>query len=290
MKRLQFDEPAWLRPIDSGGVPSDDHARPIASPTPSKTAWAEGLVEAEGIVRRGGRQDYGHRLEVSVGVAAELHRFVARSVANPDDAADIAQHALLRACAELSNCRGENLWPWLFTIADHLIVDHYRAQNRFRFVELEVALADTEPVLQTLPDTALAVCECNERLRRFLDFITRGICLEHQVTVLLADVYGHRDKHSAAVLRMSVPSFKLLLHGARARLREIGGGNGMPVKKTSAPACDESGSSHGSKGADRRKDGLPSLHPAYRRLGVTCRLGAQELLALRDKLVEGLRQ
>jgi len=56
-------------------------------------------------------------------------------VANLADAADIAQQTLLLACAELSACRGENLSPWLFAIARHLIVDHYRAQNRFRFVE-----------------------------------------------------------------------------------------------------------------------------------------------------------
>jgi DNA-directed RNA polymerase specialized sigma24 family protein len=276
--------PAWFRSFGVG-VPSNDCARPILT----KTAWEEELVEAKGIVRGGGRRDYGHRLELSVGVAAELHRFVARSVANPDDAADIAQHVLLQACEELSNCRSENLWPWLFTIANHLIVDHYRAQNRFRFVELGVALADTHPVLQSLPDTALSVCECNERLSSFLDVLTRWICMEHQVAVLLADVYGHRDKHSAAVLRMSLPSFKLLLHGARARLREIAGGNRVPVKKTSVPACDESASGNGSQRADPRKDGLPSLHPAYRRLGVTCHLGAPELLALRDKLLEGLR-
>jgi DNA-directed RNA polymerase specialized sigma24 family protein len=280
--------PAWFRPIGIG-VPSNERPRPIARPILTKTAWAEELVEAEGIVRRGGRQDDGHRLELSAGVAAELHRFVARSVANPDDAADIAQHVLMLACAELSKCRGENLWPWLFTIANHLIVDHYRAQNRVRFVELGVALADTEPVLQTLPDTVLAICECNERLRHFLDFITRAICVEHQVTVLLADVYGHRDKHSAALLCMTVPSFKLLLHGARARLREIGARTRMPVKKTSAPAGDKSASGCGSKRAERRKDGLPSLHPVYRRLGVTCQLGAPALLALRDKLLEGLR-
>ncbi len=276
--------PARSSPIRIG-VLSDDCARGILA----RTAGAEESVKAVRLAHRGGRQDCGHRLELSAGIAAELHRFVARFVANLADAADIAQQTLLLACAELSTCRGENLSPWLFAIARHLIVDHYRAQNRFRFVEVVAALEEAEPALQTPADAVLAAGECRERLRSLLDFITRGVCLEHQVAVLLADVYGHRDKHSAAVLRMSVPCFKLLLHGARARLREIVGGSRMPVSKTSSAACDESANGHGSKKAERGNGGLPSLHPAYRRLGVTCRLGAPEFLALREKLLEDLK-
>jgi len=30
------------------------------------------------------------------------------------------------ACAELSTCRGENLSPWLFAIARHLIIDRQK--------------------------------------------------------------------------------------------------------------------------------------------------------------------
>jgi len=100
----------------------------------------------------GSRQDYLHRLELTPIDAAEVHRFVARRVANHADAADIAQQTLLLACAKLSSCRGENLSAWLFTIARHLIVDHYRAKNRIQFVDVSpAALAETEPALRTPP-------------------------------------------------------------------------------------------------------------------------------------------
>ena len=55
-------------------------------------------------------------------------------------------------------------------------------------------------------------------LRRCAELLRPG----QQVAVMLADVYEYGDKDSAAMLRMSVPSFKLLLHRSRARLNAFG--------------------------------------------------------------------
>ncbi len=194
------------------------------------------------------------RFEISAADVSAVHRFVARRVANPHDAEDIAQQTLLLACAKLGTCRGENFRPWLLMIARHLIVDHYRTRNRFRFVEA-AGLAETEPALQTAPDAARAVCEPRERLSCWIDSVTSRLRLEEQVAVLLADMHGYRDKDSAAVLSMSVPCFKLLLHRTRARLRALAEGNRMV---------------------------------GTHRLGVRCNLGARALLALRDRLLAGL--
>ncbi len=211
---------------------------------------------------------------------------MARRVANPADAADLAQQTLLTAWAKLSTCRGDNFSAWLFTIARHLIVDHYRAQNRFRFVEAD-SLAETEPAMQTLPD-AVAVCEQRERLSCLRNCITRRLRLEEQIALLLADIYHHRHKDSAALLSMSEPCFKLLLHGARARLHKMAGGNCMLVRKTCAASCGESTNGHRGKKAKRGNPRPPSEPPNYR-LGVTCRLGVPKLLALRAKLLEDLK-
>jgi RNA polymerase sigma factor (sigma-70 family) len=220
----------------------------------------------------GGRQDHMHRYELSAADADQVHRFVAQRVANPADAADIAQQTLLLAWAKLGTCRGKSVSAWMLAIARHQIVDHYRAHNRFHFVEA-AAVAETEPSLRTPPDRAQAICEHHERLRCWTDCIRRRLQLEEQVAVLLADVYGLRDKESAAVLCMSLPCFKLLLHGARARLHEIADGECWLARKTSAV--------HGN-------GGRPSEHPTHR-VGVTCRLGAPKLLALRTRLMDGLR-
>jgi len=68
--------------------------------------------------------------------------------------------------------------------------------------------------------------------------------------VLLADVHGHSDKSSAAQLDMTVPSFKLLLHGARSRLNKFSGGSCVLLSNSrsasagappSTPACVDAG-------------------------------------------------
>jgi RNA polymerase sigma-70 factor (ECF subfamily) len=225
-----------------------------------------------------------YRLERSAG---EVYRFVARRVANVADAEDIAQQTMLVAWAKFSSFRGENLSGWLFTIARHLVVDYYRARNRFQFVEVgPETLGETEPTLQSAPDAVRVAYECRERLKDWLFCVTERLDLEAQIAVLLADICGYRDKDSAAILRMSLPSFKLLLHRARARLRKIDGDNHLTVRKTNDARCGESDARHG-KNVNRANGGQPSARRS-RRVARSCRLTTPQLLALRRKLLDGL--
>ena len=210
-----------------------------------------------------------HRIERA---SADVYRFVSQRVGNRADAADISQETLLAACAKLSTFRGENLNAWLFAIARNLIIDYYRSQGRFQFVTVEASNAgEMEPALQVPHDSVVAECEFRQRLNAWMDCCTNGLDLEQQVAVLQSDVYDYRDKDSAAMLRMSVPSFKLLLHSARARLKEIG--------------------SAGRHATNARRGGTMPSPPAQvrYRLGVNCHLGATELAALQRKLMDGLK-
>ncbi|MBP7148269.1 MAG: hypothetical protein KBD01_12025 [Acidobacteria bacterium] len=155
--------------------------------------------------------------------ATEIHRYVARRVANPADAADLAQQALMLAFEKLPAFRNGLLRAWLFTIARHVIVDHYRSRNRARMLELSDEFEESEPALHTAPDLPVAACYCRERVNDWLECIARRLRLDEQVAVLLADVYGYRDRESSEMLRMTLPCFKLMLHGARACLRAEAG-------------------------------------------------------------------
>jgi len=191
--------------------------------------------------------------ELSADLVASLHAFVLRLVPDPADAADIAQQTLLLAWSDHGGSRIAKVDAWLRCIARHLVTDHFRARNRYSSVELRDALADSEPVLRTRADLPVVIRECRERLCSLLDETTGQLCLVHQIALLLADVYGHCDKHSATLLRMSVPCYKLVLHRARSALRASRPG----------PA-----------------------HPAGW-LGVTCHLSTTQLVALRRELLEG---
>jgi DNA-directed RNA polymerase specialized sigma24 family protein len=192
--------------------------------------------------------------ELSEDLVASLHAFVQRLVPDPADAADVAQQALLVACSDRGGSRIGNVDAWLRCIARHLIIDHFRAGNRYSSIELRDTLADSEPVLRTRADLPVAIRESRERLRSLLDDATGQLCLVHQIALLLADGYGHCDKHSATLLRMSVSCYKLVLHRARSALRA-----GRPGP----------------------------THPAGW-LGVTCDLSTAQLVALRRELLEGL--
>ena len=192
--------------------------------------------------------------ELSADMVASLHAFVLRRIPDAADAADIAQQALLLACSDDRGGRIANVDAWLRCIARHLIVDNFRAGNRYSSVELRDALADSEPVLRTRPDLPIAIRECRERIRRLLDDATGQLCLVQQIALLLADVYCHCDKDSAILLKMSVPCYKLVLHRARSVVRAS------------------------------RSD--PPHPPGW--LGVTCCLSTAQLLALRRELLQGL--
>src|SRR5438067_3633753 len=193
--------------------------------------------------------------ELSADAVERLHAFVLRRVPDPADAADIAQQALLLACSDHGGSRIGNVDAWLRCIARHLVIDHFRARNRYSAVEVGDALADSEPVLRTRPDLPIAIREARDRICSLLDEGTGQLGVVHQIALLLAEVYGHCDKHSAAVLRMSVSCYKLVLHRARSALR---------ATSRSGPA-----------------------HPAGW-LGVTCRLSTAQLVALRRELLEDL--
>jgi RNA polymerase sigma-70 factor (ECF subfamily) len=155
--------------------------------------------------------------------APRLHRFVARRVRNADDAADIAQQALLLAFEKSGTCRSQDGSGWLFSIARNLIVDHYRARGRFRFLEAG-ALVDTEPALRTARDHVHVTCEQRQRLACWVGCVRERLPLDEQVAVLLSHVHEYADRDSAAEMELSLASFKLLLHRARARLHAIAGG------------------------------------------------------------------
>ena len=82
-------------------------------------------VEAEGDA--GGRCDFTHVYEQ---FDAPLRRFVRARVADADAAADVLQDVYLRIHSRLDTLRDCRALPgWLFQIARHAVVDHYRSRR-----------------------------------------------------------------------------------------------------------------------------------------------------------------
>jgi DNA-directed RNA polymerase specialized sigma24 family protein len=197
-----------------------------------------------------------HPIELA---AVDVHRFVAERVANRADAADIAQETLLAAWATFQADRSGPIDEWLTAIARKRIADYDRARDRVHLVAIDSA-RDTEMALQIGADAVVARCECHRRVDGWLRRCAQLLRPGQHVAVMLADVYEYGDKDSAAMLRMSVPSFKLLLHRSRARLNAFG-----------ATAASSR------VGVRMRND------------GVVCHLDGAELRRLRQHLLNGIR-
>ena len=101
------------------------------------------------------------------------------------------------------------------------------------------------------------------------------------MAVLLADFHGHSDKQSAEMLAISLPSFKLLLHKARAVLHQRAGGQCPLVSKmgTRAPCRGGAEECSGTPPA-----WCPGRFPARQGGG----LATEALLALDSQLLDGL--
>jgi len=189
-------------------------------------------------------------------VAEDVHRFVSHCVANSADAADISQEVLAIACANVETFTDE-----LFAIARRLIVDYHRSRKQIDFVAIDAGVSnDRESALRIPPDSVVARCDVQRRVTDWLRRCDQVLDSGQQVAVLLADIYGYADKDSAALLGMSLPSFKMLLHTSRARLDMFEGRAGR------------------SRVAVRRS-----------RIGVACHIHATKLRQLREYLVSGLQ-
>ena len=147
---------------------------------------------------------------------ADLRRFVLRVVGNPDLAEDIVQEALLRAMTSPAGFAGRSQpMTWLSTIALNALRDHYRRRS----TRTEVA-AD-EAALEALPsedDVVLTLMQDE-----------MGACIADHLTVLpdrqrevltLHDVGGASHAEVAEALGISEGNARVLLHRARAALRE----------------------------------------------------------------------
>jgi RNA polymerase sigma factor (sigma-70 family) len=215
--------------------------------------------------------------------APAVLRFISRRVGNAADAADLAQHTLMLGVLHFAECRTSAVRPWLYGIARRVVADFYRARRRIVLLPVDTIVgAEAERSLQVPADDVHNRSVCHQALDDWLACIADQMHLEEQIAVLLTDLHGYANKDAAAMLGMSLASFKLLLHGARARVcgpgsvvcplnRAVGSHADGPLDVT--PRCG-------------RRPAAPAL---VHRLEVACRLPHDELMAMRARLLDPVR-
>lgn len=147
-----------------------------------------------------------------------LYNMALRMIGRPEDAADVAQEAFLRAWEKIRTLRRAPFKPWLFQIAVNLCYDHFRRGRRVGVMPDEEEGGKVVALGVTLPDPEERA-EAHERSRLVRASI-EALDHDHRVALVLRDVNGMAYEEIAAVLRVPLGTVKSRIARARGHVQE----------------------------------------------------------------------
>jgi len=164
-------------------------------------------------------------------VRPELLRYCTRMTGSVSDGEDVVQETLARACFELPQLKELPLLrPWLFRIAHHRAIDHWRHEARRASEPLDAAL-DIADTAAFEPDHFVAQQQAvRAAVSSFL-----SLAPAQRGCVILKDVLEHSIDEIATELSLSVPAVKAALHRGRAALQHAQAA-ALPAARPSAPS------------------------------------------------------
>ena|SRR5207245_8585373 len=168
-----------------------------------------------GLARQGDREAF---TQLVMHYQVPLYNMALRMIGRPEDAADVAQEAFLRAWEKIRTLRNAPFKPWLFQIAVNLCYDHFRRGRRLGSMPEDDEGQKVLPLGSGLPDPeerALA----RERSRLVAASIA-SLDHDHRVALVLRDVNGMAYEEIASVLRVPLGTVKSRIARARAQVQE----------------------------------------------------------------------
>jgi RNA polymerase sigma-70 factor, ECF subfamily len=164
--------------------------------------------------RRGDREAF---TQLIVQYQVPLYNMALRMVGRPEDAADIAQEAFLRAWEKIRTLRDAPFKSWLFQIGANLCYDHFRRGKRYgvmpddetgNVIGLGIATPD--------PQERAEASERNRLVRESIQALDHDM----RIAIILRDVNGMAYEEIATVLRVPLGTVKSRIARARAQVQE----------------------------------------------------------------------
>jgi RNA polymerase sigma-70 factor (ECF subfamily) len=155
------------------------------------------------------------------GIRTGLRAFIAKRVGNETEVDDIVQDVWLKMQRGLDGLKDQNrLISWIYRIARHAIIDHYRAPGRRR--EMPAGLAADLEAHQSLSSRA-AASDGSGQLRTELAGCLRPMIErlpgEYRQAVILVDLEGLTQREVAAQLGLSLSGMKSRVQRGRRQLK-----------------------------------------------------------------------
>lgn len=140
----------------------------------------------------------------------EIFVYFLRTVGQRELAEDLAQETFTRACRAALLYRAEaSIRTWLFSIARATMADHFRKRN---------------PEVLQEPEDIAVVSAAEKRVE--VEEALAALPLTSREALTLCDVLDVPQDEAAAVLGIEPNAFRVRLHRARRRFREVYGREG----------------------------------------------------------------
>ena len=159
----------------------------------------------------------------------ELKSFILRMTASVQDAEDVVQETYIKAHAKLNTFRGESsLKTWVFRIASNLAKDLLRSRKRWPETVTDICREEVlgnrqffQEALHIRETSPQGNFEIKEHIAFCFTCISKSLPLEHQIALLLKEVYGFSVKEVANILDQTEAMVKYYLHTSRSKMIDI---------------------------------------------------------------------
>ena len=150
-----------------------------------------------------------------------VYNLALRMTDNPEDAADMAQEAFIKAYNSLSSFRGDSKFSvWLYRIVSNVCLDFLRKQSRRPSVSLSVEDDDGEDVQLDVPDDSMSPeLQLERKLTR--ESVREGLKHlpeDYRHILLLRELQGLSYDEIAETLDIGVGTVKSRIFRAREKL------------------------------------------------------------------------
>ncbi|PFK29734.1 RNA polymerase subunit sigma [Bacillus cereus] len=141
----------------------------------------------------------------------DLFRYLLSLTGDFHSAEDLMQETFYRTLVHIDYYKGEEIRPWLFTIAYHAFIDWKRKETKQKTTMLEDFHLPDVPSTEQAYFTKYEIVEWLQRLS-FLPIARRNV-------LLLRDYYGFSYKEITEMTGLTLAKVKIELHRGRKEIR-----------------------------------------------------------------------